>query len=236
MTEGAAVAAWDLSKAFVLHHQGGVTIPVFERLSLEVQTGECVVLAGPSGSGKSTLMRMIYGNYRITAGHLCVRHAGRMTDLAGIDPRALQGLRRITMGYASQFLRVIPRVPALDLVMEPMMLQGVGEDESRQRARAMLDRLGLPERLWSLPPATFSGGEQQRLNVARILAPSYPLLLLDEPTASLDPVNRDIILDLIRDRLAAGCAVIGIFHDPDSVPALGARIFDMTRFAPNRPG
>ncbi len=221
-----------LDKSFVLHNQGGVQIHVFDGLNLVVEPGECVVLSGPSGTGKSTLMRAIYGNYLISEGSLTLRHRGTPIDLAGIDPGPLRRIRRETMGYVSQFLRVIPRVATIDLVMEPMMLQGADEALSRDRAQDLLTRLNLPRGHWDLPPATFSGGEQQRVNVARGFGPVFPLMLLDEPTASLDAVNRDVVIDLIRERLKSGAAVIGIFHDQAVREALEARIFDMTAFRP----
>ena len=219
-----------LGKDFVLHNQGDARIGVFGHLDLSVVEGDCVVLGGPSGVGKSSLMRAIYGNYLASAGEILVRHHDTMVDITKAPPRLLARIRTDTMGYVSQFLRVIPRVPTLALVMEPMLEQGFAEDDARERAITLLTALKLPEGHWALPPATFSGGEQQRVNIARGFAPHYPLLLLDEPTASLDRENKNIVIDLIRERLGRGAAIVGIFHDEEVRQALDARIFDVTAF------
>ncbi len=214
-----------LGKTFVRHIQGGVALPVFRDLALTVAAGECVVLAGPSGTGKSTLMRAIYANYRPSAGRILVRHAGSVVDMATAEPWQVLAVRRRTMGYVSQFLRVIPRVATLDLVAEPLRHDGVPDAEAR--AKAMLARLNLPERLWSLPPATFSGGEQQRVNIARSLIRPYPILLLDEPTASLDAANRAVVCELVGEARRNGAAILGIFHDAAVRDAVATRLFDL---------
>ena len=216
-----------LGKAFTLHLQGGTHIPVLGGVDLAVHAGECVALWGPSGAGKSTLMRCLYGNYGAGAGRIILRHRGQDLDLATADPRAVIEARRETLGYVSQFLRVIPRVATRDIVAEPLIARGVPRNEALARATALLHRLNLPERLHSLPPATFSGGEQQRVNLARGFAPGYPVLLLDEPTASLDAANRAIVIDLIREAKAAGAAIIGIVHDAEVREAVADRLFDV---------
>jgi alpha-D-ribose 1-methylphosphonate 5-triphosphate synthase subunit PhnL len=214
--EGAPVVrVRDLAKAFTLHTQGGVTLPVLRRLSLRVDAGECVVLIDPSGSGKSTLLRAIYGNYRPQSGEILVRHGNRMVDVVTAEPRQILDLRRRTMGYVSQFLRVIPRVPTVSVVAEPLQALGVGKAEAAERARAILRRLRIPERLWSLSPVTFSGGEQQRVNVARGFVAGHPIMLLDEPTASLDASSRAIVVQMIREARERGTALLGTFHDAD---------------------
>lgn len=202
-----------LQKSFTLHHQGGLRLPVLDAVSLDVAPGECVVVDGVSGTGKSTLLRCVYGNYATDRGAIVVRAEGCQTDVASAGAREVLRLRRHVIGYVSQFLRVIPRVPALDLVAEPLIARGETESVARDRAAAMLSRLHVAERLWPLPPATFSGGEQQRVNVARVLTAGYPLLLLDEPTASLDAANRATVVHIVQDALAAGAAVLGVFHD-----------------------
>ncbi|MEO1730519.1 MAG: phosphonate C-P lyase system protein PhnL [Pseudomonadota bacterium] len=217
----------NISKTFTLHNQGGVPIGVFDALDLSVGPGECVVLSGQSGAGKSTLMRAIYGNYLSEDGEIRVWDGEQYRDVRALEPRELHRLRKRAMGYVSQFLSVIPRVPTLTLVMEPMLERGETADEAETHARELLARLNLPERLWRLPPATFSGGEQQRVNIARGFAVSYPLMLLDEPTASLDAANKQVVIELIRERLAQGTAIVGIFHDQDVRDALGAREFDV---------
>src|SRR5271170_1985952 len=202
----------DLSKRLVLHAQGAVDLGVFDGLSLTVARGECVALDGPSGVGKSTLLRTVYANYKADAGEIRVRHDGALVDLATASPRLVLEVRRRTMGYISQFLHVIPRVPTLKIVAEPLRALGVAPSEAEDRAAAMLRRLGLPEALWRLAPATFSGGEQQRVNIARGFAASLPILLLDEPTASLDATNRRAVIDLILEAKAGGAAIVGVFH------------------------
>lgn len=216
-----------LGKAFTLHLQGGTHIPVLGGVDLAVHPGECVALWGPSGAGKSTLMRCLYGNYGAGTGRIILRHRGADLDLATADPRAVIEARRETLGYVSQFLRVIPRVATRDIVAEPLIARGVPREEALARATAMLRTLNLPDRLHGLPPATFSGGEQQRVNLARGFAPGYPVLLLDEPTASLDAANRSIVISLINQAKAAGTAIIGIVHDAEVREAVADRLFDV---------
>lgn len=223
-----------LAKTFVLHNREGVELPVFTGLDLEVAAGECVVLAGPSGCGKSSLMRCLYGNYAASAGTVELRHDDNWLDLSDASPREVVDARRRSVGYVSQFLRVIPRVPTLDLVAEPLRRLGVARDLADAQARELLTRLALPERLWHLPPATFSGGEQQRVNVARGLIAPRPVLLLDEPTASLDPANRQIVVDLIGRARDRGAAIVGIFHDTEVRDAVATRSFDLGQYRPCR--
>lgn len=212
-----------LSKSFTLHLQGARRLAVLDRVDFSVWPGECLALVGPSGAGKSTLMRALYGNYRAGSGRILLRGAAAEIDIAAASPQEIIAARRRMIGYVSQFLRVIPRVPALTLVAEPARRAGLPEQEAFARARALLARLNLPERLWDLPPATFSGGEQQRVNLARGFAVDYPLLLLDEPTASLDPVNRAVVVGLIEEAKARGAAVVGIFHDAEVREAVATR-------------
>jgi alpha-D-ribose 1-methylphosphonate 5-triphosphate synthase subunit PhnL len=180
----------ELTKVFVLHNRNAARLSVLEDVSLSVTGGECVALVGPSGAGKSTLLRCLYGNYLASTGAVRICHEGAWVDLARADPREILAVRRSSLGYVSQFLRVIPRVATLDVVAEPLRELGVDANTARGRAAALLARLHLPERLWHLPPATFSGGEQQRVNIARGLIAEKPVLLLDEPTASLDTRQR----------------------------------------------
>lgn len=214
-----------LGKTFTLHLQGGTRIPVLGRVDLAVRAGECVALSGPSGAGKSTLMRCLYGNYGAGAGRIVLIHRGAELDLASAEPRVVIEARRESIGYVSQFLRVIPRVSTRDIVAEPMVARGMARGDALTRASALLDRLNLPERLHALPPATFSGGEQQRVNLARGFGPRYPVLLLDEPTASLDAANRAIVIGLIHEAKQAGTAIIGIFHDAEVREAVADRVF-----------
>ena len=220
----------DLAKTFTLHNADSAVIPVFKGLRLEVRPGECVVLAGDSGVGKSTLMRSIYGNYMPSSGGVRVLHDGAYVDITSAAPHQVLAVRRRTLGYVSQFLRVIPRIPTLQLVMEPLLENGVPEEEARERASALLGDLRLPRAHWELPPATFSGGEQQRVNIARSFIREYPVLLLDEPTASLDAENRAIVVSLIQRALSKGAAMIGIFHDHDVRDAVATRLFEVAQF------
>ena len=218
----------NLSKSFTLHNQGGAAIPVMAGAALTVAPGECVGLTGQSGAGKSTLMRMVYGNYLAAGGRLFVGDL----DVATAQPREIIALRRETLGYVSQFLRVVPRVPTLDVVAEPLLALGTPAGEARDRAADLLKRLNIPERLWSLSPTTFSGGEQQRVNIARGFAHAYPALLLDEPTASLDAANREVVLRLIEEAKARGAAILGIFHDEAARTRVCDRLVDVTGFTP----
>ena len=203
---------------------------VFEDIELAVHRGELVALLGASGSGKSTLMRMIYGNYLTQQGVLKVGDL----NVASAEPRQIIELRRDVLGYVSQFLRVVPRVATLDVVCEPMLRVGVEKEAAKDRARDLLSRLRIPETLWSLSPLTFSGGEQQRVNIARGFAYDYPAMLLDEPTASLDGENRETVLSLIEDAKARGAAIVGIFHDETARDRVCDRQVDVTGFSPQR--
>ena len=221
------IMAEQLGKTFVLHNQGSQEIPVFHGLDLTVNQGECVVLHGPSGAGKSTLMRALYGNYLVNEGTIQVNHNGEWVDMSRAAPQKILAVRKSTMGYVSQFLRAIPRVSALDIVSEPLMVLGEDEANARDRAGELLSRLRVPESLWSLAPATFSGGEQQRVNIARGFSADFPVLLLDEPTASLDAKNRETVTDMIREATERGAAIVGIFHDEDVRKSVGTRMFDI---------
>lgn len=227
-----------VAKRFTLHHQGGALLQVLDRVDLTLSAGECLVLDGPSGMGKSTLLKLAYANYRASAGQIVLHRAdGSALDITQAAPRELVRMRRDDMGYVSQFLRVIPRVSALDVVAEPLVAEGSTDASELARAReqagAWLERLRIPQRLWALPPATFSGGEQQRVNIARNMIKPRPVLLLDEPTASLDKANTRTVIDLIGEAVDRGAAVMGIFHDPEVGAAVATRRIDMARYRSN---
>jgi alpha-D-ribose 1-methylphosphonate 5-triphosphate synthase subunit PhnL len=222
----------EVAKSFTMHLQGGVKLAVVENVSFSLKAGECAVLGGPSGAGKSSILKMIYGNYAADNGQIIVTHGGRLVDLAAADPRSVIAIRRDTIGYVSQFLRTIPRVSAVDVVAEPLIARGAEHGDATDRACEMLARLNLPERLWQLPPSTFSGGEQQRVNIARGFITVHPVLLLDEPTASLDAANRQVVIDMIGEKKKAGAALLGIFHDLDVREAVADHVINVGDFAP----
>ncbi len=219
-----------LSKTFVLHTQGGVTLPVLEGAAFSVAARESVVITGVSGAGKSTLLRLLFGNYRPSSGRINIRHRGEVIDIAAAPPRTIIDVRRWTIGWVSQFLRVIPRISVLDLVREPLLVRNFDFEQATARASEVLTRVNLPRRLWSLAPQTFSGGEQQRVNIARSFVAPSPVMLLDEPTASLDQTNRDIVVELIAEARSAGCAIVGIFHDEATRERVATRLLDITAF------
>lgn len=226
----AVLETTNLSKTFTLHQRGGVELPVFSGIDMSVSPGECLALTGHSGSGKSSLLRCLYGNYGASSGEVRIRHLEQWLNLSAAEPRQVFDVRRRTLGYVSQFLRVIPRVSTLDIVAEPLRRLGVAADDARAQAGAWLQRLNLHERLWALPPATFSGGEQQRVNIAHGLIANHPVLLLDEPTASLDAQNRRVVVGLIAAACARGAAVVGIFHDDEVRDAVASRCLDVEQF------
>lgn len=224
----------EVFKSFTIHLRDGIRLPVVANVSFSVCAGECVVLGGPSGIGKSSILKMLYGNYAVESGQILVAHQDRIVDIAGADPRTVLEVRRQTLGYVSQFLRTVPRVPALDVVAEPLVARGHKVEEAREAASALLSRLNLPEALWQLPPATFSGGEQQRVNIARGFITDHSILLLDEPTASLDAANRTVVVEMIRAKKAEGVALLGIFHDEEVREAVADRILDVAQFSPRK--
>src|SRR6201982_1054149 len=211
-------------KTFTMHLQGGVRLPVVCGVTFQVEAGECVVLSGPSGAGKSSILKMIFGNYRCDGGRIGVRPEGALLDIAQADTRDVLGVRRDTIGYVSQFLRAVPRVPTIDVVAEPLVATGTPRELAREQAGNLLRCLNIPERLWTLPPSTFSGGEQQRVNIARGFISDHPILLLDEPTASLDAAHRDGVVKLIDGKKRAGVAMVAIVHDDEIRKLIADRV------------
>ncbi|RPJ45335.1 MAG: phosphonate C-P lyase system protein PhnL [Betaproteobacteria bacterium] len=230
----ASIQINNLSKTFVLHNQGGAELPVLDGASLTVMPGECVVLDGPSGAGKSTLLKCVYGTYRASAGEILVTTRQATVDITTARDQEVLRLRRDTIAYVSQFLRVIPRVPAIDVVAESVLGDIPHDEDSLKRARFeaqhLLLRLRIPQRLWHVPPATFSGGEQQRVNIARSFVRPLPVMLLDEPTASLDAENRTTVIAMIREARDQGAAILGIFHDEATRNAVASRVINMAEF------
>ncbi|MEO0730851.1 MAG: phosphonate C-P lyase system protein PhnL [Pseudomonadota bacterium] len=222
----------NVAKTFTMHLREGAQLPVMEGVTFTVSAGKCVVLGGPSGIGKSSILKMIYGNYRTGSGRILVRDADGWTDVATASPRRILDLRNTTINYVSQFLRTIPRVSALDIVSNAARANGRTEQDAIATARQYLARLNVPERLWDLAPATFSGGEQQRVNIACGFATARPIMLLDEPTASLDAANRKVVVELIEESKRRGAAILGIFHDEDVRARVSDEIIDVTTFQP----
>lgn len=222
-----------VAKSFTMHLRDGIVLPVVKNVSFDLHRGECVVLGGPSGVGKSSILRMVYGNYAIDSGQILVRDTSTdvLHDLGSGDPRLILALREKSIGYVSQFLRAVPRVSALEIVAEPLTARGVNRADAIAQAGELLTRLNLPEALFGLPPATFSGGEKQRVNIARGFITDHPILLLDEPTASLDAENRDVVVAMITEKLAKGVAILGIFHDLPVRNAVATRMLDISDFS-----
>jgi alpha-D-ribose 1-methylphosphonate 5-triphosphate synthase subunit PhnL len=226
-----AIELAGVAKTFTMHLQGGIRLSVVSGVGFSVRPGECAVLAGPSGAGKSSILKMIFGSYRCDRGQIVVHHGAGHTDMASAAPRRVLALRKDTIGYVSQFLRAVPRVPTLDVVAEPLVARGTSRDAARKKAAELLRRLNIPGPLWGLPPATFSGGEQQRVNIARGFLPDFPILLLDEPTASLDVANSEVVMDLIAERKRRGAAIVAIVHDHQVRDKIADTVIDMTSFA-----
>lgn len=209
-----------LDKHFYLHEQAR-EIPSTFQVDLELRPGQLLAITGPSGAGKSSLLKCIWRTYLPTGGNLWLREADcTVTDLATASEQHMLALRRTELGNVTQFLHCLPRKSALDVVAQPLVDAGVPVSQARERAAELLRRLNVPSHLWAVAPATFSGGEQQRINLARGLIRPVRLLLLDEPTASLDPVSRECAISLLRELKAAGTAMLAIFHDPALVTAL----------------
>ena len=221
------ITVTQVSKTFVLHNQGGTQLPVLNQMSFHVDAGECVVLYGQSGCGKSTVLKMLFGNYLADSGSIEIHTDQEVVDLVQAHPHDVLTLRRQTLSFVSQFLRVIPRVSTWDLVSDPLKRNGVDPSEIKDRVTQILHRLNLPESLWQLAPATFSGGEQQRVNIARSLILDSPIILLDEPTASLDANNREVVAELISEARARGAALVGIFHDDHLRAQIASRLIHL---------
>jgi alpha-D-ribose 1-methylphosphonate 5-triphosphate synthase subunit PhnL len=214
----------NLSKTFILHTQGGKRIEALENISFNLVEGEILGLAGKSGAGKSSLMKCLYRTYVPTRGRILFRENGTgYTDLAAASEHEILQIRRQALRYCSQFLQVIPRVPATEVVAESLLSIGVGRAEALVEAEKLLKTLQLPRDLWDAYPATFSGGEQQRINMARALISRARLLLVDEPTASLDAASKEIMIQMLLNMKSSGIAIILISHDEQTLARLADR-------------
>jgi alpha-D-ribose 1-methylphosphonate 5-triphosphate synthase subunit PhnL len=218
----------NLSKTFVMHIRGGLEIQSFKKVSFETHAGSLLALTGPSGIGKSSLLKCVYRSYRPSSGQiLYTTEEGDTVDIAAACDREILRLRHAGIAYVSQFFHVIPRVSALEILMEPLIIRGVSGKEAFEKAKEMLARAGLGKNLWEMYPATFSGGEKQRLNILRAIITKPRLLLLDEPTASLDRSYKDRIMEMILALKAEGTAMIGVFHDRDALLGLSDSRYDL---------
>jgi alpha-D-ribose 1-methylphosphonate 5-triphosphate synthase subunit PhnL len=222
----------NLAKHFTMHIRGNAVIPGFAGVSFDASAGSLLAITGPSGTGKSSLLKCVYRTYIPSAGEIFyTAKDGSRVDLAAADDWEILKLRRGEIGYVSQFFRVMPRVSALETLMEPLISRGTSREEALDKARDMLSRVGLGRTLWDMYPATFSGGEKQRLNILHAVITKPRLLLLDEPTASLDKGYKTRILRMILDLKAEGAAMIGVFHDRDALLALSDTRYDLVRGA-----
>jgi alpha-D-ribose 1-methylphosphonate 5-triphosphate synthase subunit PhnL len=216
-----------LSKSFTLHHQGKL-IPSAYDASFTVCAGRLTALVGPSGAGKSSVLKCVYRTYLPQAGSI-VLHGDPDLDLATCDEHAALRARRRDISYVTQFLHCLPRQSTVDVVAAPLVALGERRESAREAARLRLRELDLPERLWDVPPATFSGGERQRVNLARGLVHRPRLLMLDEPTASLDQRSAELVVAAIHAAKRDGVAVLAIFHDPALVAALADTVVTLKR-------
>ena len=218
----------DLTKTITLHLLGGKQVPALRGVSFDVREGEFVGIVGLSGAGKSSLAKCIYRTYLATGGAILYRSADdRVIDLVSADDRTILDLRRREIRYVSQFLKAPPRTPAVEVVAMPLLADGMDPAAARARAGDLLRRLNIPPELVTSYPSLFSGGEQQRVNVARALARPARLLLLDEPTSALDAENRAGVLELLREARDAGTTIIGVFHDGAILSRLADRVIVM---------
>ena len=207
-----------LNKGFTLHNRGSIYVHGFSDISFTLQCGQLLALHGPSGAGKSSVLKTIYRTYLADGGNVFFhRSDGTIVDLAQCHESQVLDLRRREIGFVTQFLKILPRVTALDAVAHPLVETGCPEDEARVQARQLLSRLGIREELFNLSPLTFSGGEQQRVNIARGIIAPKELILLDEPTASLDQRSSDVVLDLLAELKKRDIAMIAIFHDQEKI-------------------
>ena len=215
-----------LSKTFTLHMLAKKRIQGFADISFQVASGKALVLSAPSGFGKSSILKCIFRTYLPSKGHIRYTSASMgEVDLATLDEHRVIRLRRSEISYVTQFLNVLPRVSTVDIVADPLVIQGVPLKEARQAARQFLTRLNIPRRLFDAYPTTFSGGEQQRVNIARAVIGRPRLLLLDEPTASLDPAATTVVLEMLQELKAQGTAMVAVFHDREVAERIADNFF-----------
>ena len=216
-----------LTKGFVMHHLGS-KMQAFADVSFTVDPGEFVLLKGANGAGKSTLLRSLYRSYLAQSGQILFQSDHGQIDLAQAADVDIAHLRRTEIGFVTQFLLARPRVSAEAVVAEPLRMAGVNAINALDQARHWLETFGVKPELWRAYPTTFSGGEQQKVNLARALIRPQKLLLLDEPTASLDANARAALVTRLADLKSGGTAMIGVFHHPGDVEKLIDRVIDLT--------
>jgi alpha-D-ribose 1-methylphosphonate 5-triphosphate synthase subunit PhnL len=214
-----------LAKTFVLHILGGKRLEAFQNVSFCIEAGQFLGISGPSGSGKSSILKCINRTYLATAGTIVYESENGTVDLAAVPEQQMIALRRREIAYVSQFLRVLPRVAALDVVAEPLYMQGVSKEAGRQQAGKILRKLNIPDHLHDAYPSTFSGGEQQRINIARAVIRQPRLLLLDEPTAALDNDSELNVIAILEELKSQGTAMVGIFHDNVVMQSISDHIY-----------
>lgn len=217
-----------LSKEFTIHTRGGIKIKGFDDINFEVNKGEFVSLFGPSGMGKSSILKALYRTYTTSSGDIIfTKDNGESVNIATCDESTMLSLRKEEIGYVSQFLQVLPRISAVDVVAQPLIDKGEDVSTSKEAAKEMLDYLGIKKELFDVSPLTFSGGEQQRVNIAKGIIAPKSVLLLDEPTASLDKSNTMKVIEKLLKIKDDGVAMVGIFHDMDAMRAISDKVFDI---------
>ncbi len=216
-----------LSKTFRIHRLEK-DIPACRDVSIAVAPGEFVGITGKSGSGKSTILKLAYRTYRPQTGSIMYdSKAYGPVDMLSIDERKVIHLRQWEIGYVSQFLNVVPRTSALQIVETGALETGAEPEEAGKKAEEMLRHFELDEGLWDTYPQTFSGGEKLRLNIARAMVKAPRLLLLDEPTASLDNHSKKRVAEVLHQLKNDGTTILGIFHDLDFMEGLCDKEYNM---------
>ena len=220
----------NLDKTFTVHTRGSIEVKGFENINFQVKNGEFLSLFGPSGAGKSSILKTLFRTYTTTSGDILFTRDDRSTiNLACATESEILELRKGEIGYVSQFLQILPRVSAVDVVAEPLIFKGESEESAREQAKEMLDYLSIREELFDLSPLTFSGGEQQRVNIAKGIIAPKSLLLLDEPTASLDKTNTMKVVEKLKELKQKGVAMVGIFHDLEAMEMISDHIYKLER-------
>ena len=218
----------NLSKEFTVHTRGGIKIQGYNDINFEVKTGEFLSLLGPSGMGKSSILKALFRTYTTTGGSIVfTKDDGSSIDIATCDESTILELRKNEIGYVSQFLQVLPRISAVDIVANPLITKGESEQKAKDAAKELLSYLDIKEELFDVSPLTFSGGEQQRVNIAKGIIAPKSLLLLDEPTASLDKINTQKVIEKLKLIKQSGVCMVGIFHDIDALRAISDKVFDI---------